>query len=108
LVGVQIPGAQALGELKSATSDVILDPGIWSLDNFGQILIATIHNGETFTWNAGDASPRAQRAVLMSGAPTKTILTQVSDRDRHLISLLGTETTIGDTLNTRSNVYKIF
>jgi hypothetical protein len=81
---------------ESATSDVILDPGIWSLDNFGQILIATIHNGETFTWNAGAASPRANRATLMSGAPTKTILTQVSDRDRHLFHF-GTETTIGDT-----------
>jgi hypothetical protein len=80
---------------ESATSDVILDPGFWSLDNFGQILIATIHNGKTFTWNAGAASPRAQRAALMSGAPTKTILTQVSDRDRHVFHF-GTETTIGD------------
>jgi hypothetical protein len=79
----------------SATSNVILDPGLWSLDNFGQILIATIHNGKTFTWNPGAASPRAQRAALMSGAPTKTILTQVSDRDRHLFHF-GTETTIGD------------
>jgi hypothetical protein len=35
------------------------------------------------------------RATLMSGAPTKTILTQVSDRDRHLFHF-GTETTIGD------------
>jgi len=81
---------------ESSTSNVILDPGLWSLDNFGQILIATIHNGETFTWNAGAASPRANRATLMSGAPTKTILTQVSDRDRHLFHF-GTETTIGDT-----------
>jgi hypothetical protein len=80
---------------ESATSDVILDPGLWSLDNFGQILIATIHNSETFTWNAGAATPRANRATLMSGAPTKTILTQVSDRDRHVFHF-GTETTIGD------------
>ena len=80
---------------ESATSDVILDPGLWSLDNFGQILIATIHNGKTFTWNAGAVSPRAQRATVMSGAPTKTILTQVSDRDRHVFHF-GTETTIGD------------
>ena len=79
----------------SATSDVVLDPGLWSLDNFGQILIATIHNGKTFTWNAGVASPRANRAVVMSGAPTKTRLTQVSDRDRHVFHF-GTETTIGD------------
>jgi len=80
----------------SATSNVILDPGLWSLDNFGQILVATIHNGKTFTWNAGVATPRANRATVMSGAPTKTKLTQVSDRDRHLFHF-GTETTIGDT-----------
>jgi hypothetical protein len=80
---------------ESATSDVILDPGLWSLDNFGQILIATIHNGKTFTWNAGAVTPRTIRATIMSGAPTKTILTQVSDRDRHVFHF-GTETTIGD------------
>ncbi len=79
----------------SATSDVVLDPGLWSLDNFGQILVATIHNGKTFTWNAGVSSPRGNRAAIMSGAPTKTRLTQVSDRDRHVFHF-GTETTIGD------------
>jgi len=79
----------------STTSNVILDPGLWSLDNFGQILVATIHNGKTFTWNAGAATPRSNRAVVMSGAPTKTRLTQVSDRDRHVFHF-GTETTIGD------------
>jgi len=76
-------------------SNVILDPGIWSLDNFGEILIATIHNGRTFTWDAGASNPRSNRATLMSGAPTKTRLTLVSDRDRHLFHF-GTETTIGD------------
>jgi len=78
-------------------SDVILDPGIWSLDNFGQILIATIKNGRTFTWNAGATNARSNRATLMSGAPTKTRLTLVSDRDRHLFHF-GTETTIGNSL----------
>jgi hypothetical protein len=80
---------------ERTTTSVVLDPGLWSLDNFGQILIATIHNGKTFTWNAGAVTPRANRATVMSGAPTKTILTQVSDRDRHVFHF-GTETTIGD------------
>ena len=79
----------------STTSNVILDPGIWSLDNFGQILIATINNDKTFTWNAGAVSPRSTRATVMTGAPTKSRLTQVSDRDRHVFHF-GTETTIGD------------
>ena len=78
-------------------SDVILDPGNWSLDNFGQILIATVFDGSTYTWNPGASNPRTTRATLMSGAPTKTRLTQVSDRDRHLFHF-GTETTIGDPL----------
>src|SRR6056300_1300033 len=79
---------------ERTTSNVILDPGLWSLDNFGQILIATIHNGKTYTWDAGAATPRANRATLMSGAPTASRLTLVSDRDRHLFHF-GTETTIG-------------
>ena len=80
----------------SATSDVDSRSRFMVLDNFGQILVATIHNGKTFTWNAGAATPRANRATVMSGAPTKTRLTQVSDRDRHVFHF-GTETTIGDT-----------
>jgi len=80
---------------QSLTSTVTLDPGLWSLDNFGQILVATIHNGETFTWNSGTASARNVRATIMANAPTKTRLTQVSDRDRHVFHF-GTETTIGN------------
>jgi hypothetical protein len=80
---------------ERTTSNVVLDPGLWSLDNFGQILIATIHNGKTFTWDAGASNARTIRATVMSGAPTASRLTQVSDRDRHVFHF-GTETTIGD------------
>jgi hypothetical protein len=80
---------------ERGTTSVILDPGLWSLDNFGQILTATILNGRTFTWDAGAVGARTIRATVMSGAPTKTRLTQVSDRDRHVFHF-GTETTIGD------------
>jgi hypothetical protein len=80
---------------ERTVSDVVLDPGNWSLDNFGAILVATIFNGRTFTWNPGASGARSIRATVMSGAPTSTRLTQVSDRDRHLFHF-GTETTIGD------------
>jgi hypothetical protein len=80
---------------ERSVGGVTLDAGIWSLDNFGQILVATIHNGKTFTWNAGASSPRGNRATIMTGAPTASRLTQVSDRDRHVFHF-GTETTIGD------------
>ena len=81
------------GEASTSTN-VILDPGSWSLDNFGQQLIATIKNGKTFTWDAGAANPLQSRATIMTGAPTASRMTIVSDRDRHVVHL-GTETTIG-------------
>jgi hypothetical protein len=80
---------------ERTTTNVILDPGLWSLDNFGQILTATILNDRTFTWDAGAVDARTIRATIMANAPTATRLTQVSDRDRHVFHF-GTETTIGD------------
>ena len=86
---------------ERATSSVVLDPGNWSLDNYGQVLVATIRDGETFTWNAGASNARTIRASKStsgsstSANPTASRLTQVSDRDRHLFHF-GTETTIGD------------
>ena len=81
----------------STVSNLIIDPASWSIDNFGQVMIATIKNGKTFSWNPINADPNAltTRAVVVSGAPTRSVMSIVSDRDRHLI-LLGTETTVGD------------
>jgi len=79
----------------TTSSTIILDPGSWSLDNFGEQLIATIKDGKTFTWNPGVSNPLDQRASIMVGAPTATRLTITSDRDRHVVHF-GTETTIGD------------
>jgi len=89
------------GEAASA-SDVSLEPGLMELSNFGQVLVATIANGKTFTWNAGDAARLTTRASTTtsgfstSANPTATRVTLVSPTTRHLIHL-GTETTIGDT-----------
>ena len=80
----------------SSSATVVLSPGNWSFDNFGQILIATIKNGKTYSWNPGAANPLTVRATTRSGAPTASVMSIVSDRDRHLIAL-GTETTIGTT-----------
>ena len=88
------------GEAASA-SDVSLEPGLWSLSNFGQVLVATIANGKTFTWNAGDAARLITRASTTTSGfettnnPTATRVSLISPTTRHLIHL-GTETTIGD------------
>ena len=78
----------------SASSTVTIEPANWSLDNFGNVLIATIHNGRTFTWNPLDSNALQTRATIGTGMPTRSVMTLVSDRDRHLFHL-GTETTIG-------------
>ena len=87
---------------ERTVSNVTLEPGNWSLDNFGEVLVATITGNKTFTWNAGASNARTIRASTStsgfstSNNPTSSRLTQVSDRDRHLFHF-GTETTIGDT-----------
>jgi hypothetical protein len=90
-------GEESWGTARSS-STVVLDPGSWSLDNYGQVLVATVRNGKTFTWSPLAAEPAAltTRAAVVSGAPTRSLMSLVSDRDRHLF-LMGTETTIGDT-----------
>jgi hypothetical protein len=98
--GIDTWGNGAWGEAASA-SDVSLEPGLWSLSNFGQVLVATIANGKTFTWNAGDAARLITRASTTTSGfettnnPTATRVSLVSPTTRHLIHL-GTETTIGD------------
>ena len=97
--GTDTWGSGGWGEASSAT-DVTLEPGLWSLGNFGQVLVATIANGKTFTWNAGATTPLTVRASTStsgfstSNNPTATRVTLVSPTTRHLIHL-GTETTIG-------------
>ena len=99
--GIDTWGSGTWGEAASA-SDVSLEPGLWSLDNFGEVLIATIANGKTFTWNAGAASATSNRASTTTSGfatgnnPTASRLTLVSPTTRHLVHM-GTETTIGDT-----------
>ena len=97
--GTDTWGAGNWGEASSA-NDVTLEPGLWSLSNFGEVLVATIANGKTFTWNAGASTPLEVRASTATSGfattnnPTATRVTLVSPTTRHLIHL-GTETTIG-------------
>jgi hypothetical protein len=82
---------------EATTSAVVtLEPGNWSLDNYGQILVATVRNNQTFEWNPAASGALTTRATAISSNPTTSVMTLVSDRDRHLIHL-GTETTIGST-----------
>ena len=79
---------------------ITLEPGLWSLSNFGDVLVATIANGKTFTWDSSIAARLSTRASTTTSGfqttnnPTATRVTLISPTTRHLIHF-GTETTIG-------------
>ena len=75
------------------SSSVTLDGRDWSLDNFGEILIATVLDGSTFQWSP-TTDGLTGRASAVTNAPTTSRFSLVSTPDRHLI-LFGTEKTVG-------------
>jgi len=87
----------------SQSADIITAPGLWTLDNYGNKLIATIVDGATFEWNSDASTPTDTRATIVANAPTAALQTLVSTPDRHLV-FFGTETTIGTTA-TQDDMY---
>ncbi len=76
-----------------SSSSVVVDARNWSLDNFGEDLIATVLNGGTFIWDTSGGT--SSRATTLSNAPTASRFSLVSTDTRHLL-IFGTETTIGN------------
>ena len=76
-----------------STSSVTLDGRDWSLDNFGENLIATVLNGSTYQWSP-TTDGLSGKASLVTNAPTTSKFSLVSTPDRHLV-LFGTEKTVG-------------
>jgi len=79
---------------EAASGDLVLEPGMWSLDNFGDKAICLIHDSACFEWDSSLSNATATRATIISGAPTASRHMLVSTPDRHLV-FFGTETTIG-------------
>jgi len=77
-----------------SSSGVVLAARQWSLDTFGEDLIATVLNGGTFIWDT--SSGTSNIATALSNAPTASRFSLVSTDTRHLL-IFGTETTIGST-----------
>ena len=88
---------------EAASGDLIVDPGMWSLDNFGDKAICLITDGECFEWNSAATDATSTRATIISGAPTASRHVLVSTPDRHLV-FFGTETTIG-TKSTQDDMF---
>jgi len=84
-----------IGWGEAASGDFVVDPGEWSIDNFGAKVIALIHDAQCFEWDSNATDAVNTRATIISGAPTASRDMLVSTPDRHLV-FFGTETTIGD------------
>jgi hypothetical protein len=76
-----------------SSSNVVVAGRNWSLDNFGEDLIATVLDGGTFIKDISGSI--TARATALSNAPTASRFSLVSTDTRHLM-IFGTETTIGN------------
>jgi hypothetical protein len=88
---------------EAASGDLVVDPGMWSIDNFGDKAICLIVDGEVFEWDSAATDATNSRATIISGAPTASRHMLVSTPDRHLV-FFGTETTIG-TKSTQDDMF---
>ena len=94
--GAEVKDSSGYAGWNTAVSgDVVTAPGLWSLDNFGNKLVATITGGESFEWDSNPIAANNTRATIITNAPTASQFSMVSTPDRHLL-FFGTETTIGD------------
>ena len=89
--GVSVAGGRAWNSPTSAgASDFFSQITQWSLDNWGEDVIANRRGGTIYYWDA-DASTSPLRAVKVSGSTNSTPTTVnsiiVSPNDRHLITL---------------------
>ena len=75
------------------TSEIDIDLGQWTLNNWGEDLILTQKNAGTFEWDTSTGLTD-NRATPIANAPTSSITSVVSTETRHLICM-GTEVTIG-------------
>ena len=99
-------GASTWGTSRAGLTGVEavqLDSGKWSLDNWGEDMIAQQLNGGLYYWDTSVGTGTRATSTTVSAAPTKSLFTIVSGTDRHVVCF-GTETTIGST-GTQDNMF---
>jgi hypothetical protein len=92
--GVSTTGARAWNR-PAATGAITFKNSQWSLDNWGEDMVACRRGGKIFYLNV-DASITPERAVVVSAAPSINNYIRVSPNDRHLIAYGSNEFGTGD------------
>lgn len=65
-----------------ATTSILFDARTWSLDNWGEDLVAAPYEGGVYQWDSSVGT--GTRAAILSNAPTQVGLIMVTGEDRHL------------------------
>ncbi|MEK9895764.1 MAG: hypothetical protein VW518_04970, partial [Burkholderiaceae bacterium] len=88
--GVYNAGASTTGERAwseaAETSNIVFLANQWSVDNWGEDLLAVRRGGQLIHWDA-NASITPERATLVATAPSIIDSIVVSPNDRHVIAL---------------------
>lgn len=80
----------------AADSGVFLDLAIWSIDLWGEDMVATKRGYKTYLW---DATSPSSRATLITNAPATAQRTVVSMPDRHLVAVAAHNGSSNDPMN---------
>ena len=94
-----------------ATSTIALEATNWTLDTFGEDLLAVRNDGALYIWDLSTGTSNRAKAVnttngFSANAPSSSRFVLVSSPDRHIF-LFGTETTIG-TPSTKDDLFLRF
>lgn len=81
--GAGVYGAGTWGTVRSGF--VTLSPRLWSLDTWGEDLIANPRGGKIYRWQP--SSGTSTRASEITAAPDECLVILVSEVDRHLIAI---------------------
>ena len=88
----------------TGASGVLLESAKWTLDNWGEDILAQKFDGGLYYWDTSSGlSSNVASTTNVSAGPTKSRYMLISGDDRHVICL-GTETTIG-TDSTQDNMF---
>ena len=90
--GIGTWGLSTWGTPRPITASSTLDSRVWQLDNYNEDVVCQLVDGPAYYWDL--SAGNATRAVVLSGAPTKSKYALISTPDRHLVCF-GTESVIG-------------
>lgn len=81
------------------TTTILFSARTWSLDNWGEDLIANPRGGGIYVWDSSVGT--GTRATAMSGAPSTALFTMTFNENRHVMAFGAHDGAADDPLNTR-------